>query len=484
MPSPSLGERVVRGVAWFAALNGTIRVVGLVRVVVLARLLTPHDFGLMAIAFVTLLFLEAVSTTGTQLALIRRQDAPHMLLDTAWTLGLLRNALIAVSLIVAAPFLGDFFSAPEVVPVLRVMALASAVQGLTNIGIVTLSRDLTFRRYYVLQISGVAADLGVALGFALWLGTVWALVAGAIAHATVRVVVSYLVHPYRPRIRLRGDDVRELYRYGRWVAVSSIFEWALVDGVHGMIGHILGVRVLGVYRVAWQIASLPAGQVGQPVASVTVGAYARLQESSDRVGRAYLRVLTATASIVWPVTVAIMLYADPIVRLILGSHWADTAPVIRILALLGLLRSVSSTWRPLFHGVGRPGIHASAIAMELTVVVALVWPLTQRFGVVGPAIAVVIGAGAGFAVACIMLCRITGVAARELLAQLGGPGLACLPWVIVAGSLVAAVDSAGELVAHCAIFAVVYVAVLLFIDRLGLYRLDRTVFATVRQWMT
>ena len=446
----------------------------------LARLLSPADFGLMAIAFVAILFLEAISTTGIHHALIQRREAPETLFDTAWTAGLLRSGFIATCLVATAPMLGHLFGAPAAVPVLRAMALFALLQGLTNVAIAMLNRNLMFGRYYVLQISGIVADLCVAVPLAFWLGTVWALVWGAIAHAAARVVVSFLVHPYRPRIRLDRDELRELYRYGRWVTISSALEWALTEGVHGATGYLLGVRVLGVYRVAWRIASVPVGQIAEPVARVTIGAYARLQDSPDRIDRAYRRVTAATALVVWPAAVAIVLYAAPIVRVLLGERWLDAVDVVQILALAGLLRSATGTWRSLFQGIGRPEAHASAAAGELAVVLALLWPLTREFGALGPAMAVAIGGAAGVVLAVAMLSRTIRIAPRMIVMPIVMPGLACIPWVVASSWWSTHVETAVGLVAHLGMAAVVYLATLYAMHRVGVYRVDPTVFQAMR----
>jgi O-antigen/teichoic acid export membrane protein len=174
----SLSGRVIRSGLWMAAMNLTGRVLGMVRLLVLARLLTPHDFGLFGISLVVLSLIDSFSDTGTQLALIRQPTRARDLFYTAWTLGPIRGGVIAGLTMILAPAVGTFFGSPEAVVIMRVMAFVPLIRGLTNIGIVEFRKELALRRHYLLNAVGVVADLCAAVSLALWLGNAWALVGG------------------------------------------------------------------------------------------------------------------------------------------------------------------------------------------------------------------------------------------------------------------------------------------------------------------
>jgi O-antigen/teichoic acid export membrane protein len=163
----NLSDRVIRSGLWMVALNLTGRLLAVVRLLALARLLTPHDFGLVGIALLVISLFEEFSASGMHLALIQRKERARDLFDTAWTLGVIRGGVTAWLLVVLAPAVGTFFDSPNAVTVVRVMALVPFMRGLNNIGMVEFRKDLRFGPYYLLHTSGVVADLCVAVPLAL-----------------------------------------------------------------------------------------------------------------------------------------------------------------------------------------------------------------------------------------------------------------------------------------------------------------------------
>ena len=471
----SLSGRVIRGGLWMLAMQLTGYLFGAARLLILARLLTPHDFGLVGISLVVLSLINSFSDTGTQLALIRRPKRARDLFDTAWTLGLIRGGVVAGLMISLAPAVGMFFGSPEAVAIVRGMAFVPLIRGLTNIGIVEFRKELALRRHYLLNAVAAVADLCAAVPLALWLGNAWALVGGWLALAGARAAMSYILHPYRPIPRLDRGAVRELFAYGRWVFGSTAIEWLLSDGVQTVVARLLGVATLGLYQMGWRVASLPTMQMTEVVSGVTVAAYAKLQDSSERARHAYLRVLRVVALVAIPIGVGIEVHAEGLVRLLLGGRWAAIVPMIQVLALFGVIRSLARTTAPLFQGIGRPKLQTVVAGVELGVLAALLGPLTIRYGSVGTAVAVTAGSAAGAGAALWAARRVLGDRLGEAASLLGWPVFACLPFaalrVWVLGPVATPLGLAGAII----ISGLLYLATLLVLDRFKLYALGPVV---------
>jgi lipopolysaccharide exporter len=465
-----------------AALRATSRLLGTIRLLVLARVLGPHEFGVVGIAAVVISVFEAFATKGTQLALIHRRERARELFDTAWTLGLIRGGAAAGLMVVFAPAMGRFFDSPEAVAVVRVMALMPLIRSFTNLGVVEFTQELTLGPQYVLQTSGVVADLCVAVPMALWLGNVWALVAGWLALTAVQVVMSYVLHPYRPKVRWDRRQAGELFGYSRWIFGSTAIGWFVTDGVHAAVGKLVGAQALGLYQMAWRLAS-PTLQVSQVVSRVTVPAYAKLRDSPLRTRRAYLRILAAVALGAVPISVGIGLYGEDLVRVLLGERWRAIVPIVPILAGLGLVRSIGATAAPLFQAMGQPRSETFVAMVELGVAGALIGPLTLRMGPVGAAVAATTACVVGAAVALWRVSRVLELRAVELLTPLGWPFLACVPCgalrVWLGGPVTGVVALAGTLL----VFGTLYLSGLLLLDWLKLYALDPVVPSPVREWL-
>lgn len=479
----SVSGRVIRSGLWMVAMNLTGRLLGTVRLLVLARLLTPHDFGLVGIALVVISLLQSFSATGLHLALIQRRERARDLFDTAWTLGLIRGGLMAGILEILAPAVGTFFASPEAVAIVRVMALVPVIDALGNIGVVELRRELTFGPYYVLHTSGVIADLCVAVPLAFWLENAWALVGGWLALTGVQTVVSYGLHPYRPTLRLGRARVGELLGFGRWVLGSTAIGWLINDGVHAMVGRLLGVQALGLYQMAWRVAALPTTDVTQVVATVTVAAYAKLQDSLERVRLAYLRVLTVVALAAVPVAIGVGIYGEALVRVLLGERWTAIVPFLKVLGLFGLARSIGNTASPLFLGMGKPRLQTLTAVVELGLLAGLLSPLSLRLGLTGTAVAVTVSSAVGAAVALSVVSHLVGLRLAELASILGWPLVACLPFAALGFWVLGPLETLGGLAGAVLLSAIVYASSLLLLAWLGLYRLDLVIPSGARQWL-
>jgi lipopolysaccharide exporter len=180
-----LSGRVMRASLWVVGARMGGRLFAAARTLVLARLLTPHDFGLVALALLPLSAFAALGAGTGRAALIHRQQRSPVMLDTAWTLGLIRRAAAAAVLALGAPMVAAFFEAPEATNVIRAMALLPLLQGLRNIGVVEFQQELQFGQETPLETMGLLAETVVAIGLALWLGNAWALVGGALVGEAV-----------------------------------------------------------------------------------------------------------------------------------------------------------------------------------------------------------------------------------------------------------------------------------------------------------
>jgi len=387
-PGPSLTARAVGGAAWVFCGKGAARLLTAVRLVVLARLLAPEDFGLFGIVLLSIATLETFSQTGFDLALIQRKEDVGRYLDTAWTVHVVRGLLLGGLLYAVAPAVGRLFGDQRAVPLLRAMSLVVAVDGLRNIGIVYFRKELRFHRLVAFDLAAEAASLAVAVVLAYRLRSVWAFVWAALAASAVRCALSYVMHPYRPRLRFAPAQAAELFRYGRWVLASSILILLIRHGDDAFVGKVLGVAALGVYQLAYRISNMAATEITHTVSAVAMPAYAQMQEEASRLRRWYLKVLSGTLLLAAPVAAGTAAVAPMFVGVALGPKWADALVPIQILCIFGLLRAVAATAGPVFLGGGRPQYLARSTALEAACMAALIWPATARWGVQGTCAAV------------------------------------------------------------------------------------------------
>ena len=221
----SLSRRVVKGGVWVFALRITQQIFYLIRLIILARILAPHDFGLLGIAMLTMMTLETFSQTGFQAALIQKKENIDAYLNSAWTVGIIRGFILFIILYFIAPYISIFFKTPQAEPIIRVIGFSFLIQAFTNIGVIYFQKELEFNKQFVYKLTGTLADFVVAVSAALLLRSVWALVFGLLAGNATRLVVSYFIHPYRPHINFDMGKAKELFGFGKWVLSGIFFCW-------------------------------------------------------------------------------------------------------------------------------------------------------------------------------------------------------------------------------------------------------------------
>jgi O-antigen/teichoic acid export membrane protein len=345
-------------------------------------------------------------------------------------------------------------------------------------------RDLRWGPESMLQTVSQVTELGITIGLAWRLGSAWALVGGALAEAVVDTILTYVRHPYRPSLHLARGEVRALFRFGRWEFGSKVASWLLSGGLQIVVGKVLGLEALGLFRVARRLAVKPVSQVGDILAKIAQSAYAKLQGSPDRLRRAHLRVLGAVALASTPVAVGMIIYGGDVARHLLGPRWEGATSLVQIFALCGLMETLNDATASLFRATGRPELHTMRAALQLTILTVLVGPLAIWLDAVGVALAVAVATSVATAAALWRAARDLRIPGRELALVLGGPSLASLPLLmlraLVPGHLMATLPGlVGTLIAS----ALLYGLTLLLLAQARWYPLATAVPTGFQHWL-
>jgi O-antigen/teichoic acid export membrane protein len=399
-PSLGLAGRVVRGGAWVFGLRAIQKVLDVIRLAVVARILAPADLGLMGIAVLTHAVLQTFSETGLLAALVHKRTDIRPYLNVVWTVLIARGAILCALMAATAPLVAAFFDMPTATGLIRTLALAFLIQAFGNPGVIAFQKELQFDRQFVLRISAGGTVFAATVVAVVVLRSVWALVIGQLAGHAVTLLLSYVLHPFRPRLSLEMGRVKELWKYGRWVFVSTGLQFALKRGDALFVGKLLGAAGLGLYQMAHRMAGLPVTEYSEQIARVLFPAYAKLQHNVPRLREAYLKTLQFSALICCPTAGGVFIMAHELTHVLLGDQWAAAAPVIQVLSLLGLFTSLANSG-PLFLAIGTPQRNTKLQVLRLVLIVALIYPLTSRYGMAGTAAALCVGAAASEALSLV-----------------------------------------------------------------------------------
>ena len=300
---------MARGAAWMVAFRLFDRSVGVVSTTILARLLIPADFGLVAMAMSVIAIIELASAFSFEMALIQDPDPQREHFDTAWTLNILIAIGGGVATAAVAYPASSFYGDPRLAPVMFAIGAAWVISGFESTGIANFRREMNFAAEFRWMASKRVVSFLVTLAAALLFRSYWALVIGMATGRITGVLLSYTMHPFRPRLSL--TRARSLFSFSRWLLANNIVSVMLSRLPHFYIGRVFGAQTLGAYTVGSEIAQLAHTELVAPINRAMFPGYARLVDEPETFRRVCIDATAAILLIVLPVSAAVALLAGP-----------------------------------------------------------------------------------------------------------------------------------------------------------------------------
>lgn len=328
------------------------RSIGLVSTIILARLLVPEDFGLVAMATAFLGMLLLLTSFSFDVVLIQKQDAERHLYDTAWTFNVIFSLTLSVIVGFSAIPLAEFYDEVRLENILYVFSLSTFFGGFSNIGPVAFRKEMQFHKEFFFSLAKKLISFSVTMILAFTLKSYWALVWGTFAGRFFEVLLSYKVHPYRPRFCLTGR--KELFGFSFWLFFNNMIFFAYNRSADFIIGKVLGSHALGVYSISYEVASLPTTELVAPINRAVLPGYSKMSHDLLLIRQGFINVLSVIALCAIPAGVGIALVADSMVVVVLGEKWIETIPLIQMLAISGVFVALQTNVGPLLMAMGRP----------------------------------------------------------------------------------------------------------------------------------
>lgn len=384
----SLQHKAVRSGVWAGLSSVGVVALTFVRGIVLARLLSPETFGLMAVSLMATRLIEIFTETGFGQALVHRQDNFEEARDTAFTMMVMRGVGLTLLSGAIAPLVAWFYGEPVLQSVVAVVGLSFLMIGFQNINSVALQKNLDFKLLTYMELTSATLSFVATVALAYWLRDIWALVWAQVASATITSGLSFLMLPGTVRFRFNRAIARDLYAYGRFITGLAIVVFLSRELDSALIGKLLGMEQLGFYVAAYSLANIPSTYLSKLVARVMFPFFSRLQNDPDGLRREYLRGLTMITTVAVPVSVAMGVLAPDIIRALYGDRWIAAVAPLQVLAVFGCFRSMWMLNGYLYNAIGMPHIDFYVSLGRLLAMLALLSPLTTRYGPVGAAYAV------------------------------------------------------------------------------------------------
>jgi O-antigen/teichoic acid export membrane protein len=346
----------------------------LVSIAILARLLTPGDFGLVAMVTTIMGFLRIFNDAGLSTATVQREGITHAQVSNLFWTNVALGGLVSVALAACAPAVAWFYREPRLVGVTLALAItflltSSAVQHLA-----LLKRQMHFKRMAVIQVSSMAAGVLVGIGMA-WLNFgYWSLVGMQLSTPTVSFLLTWWLSRWRPQWPTRHSGTRSLLNFGANLSASS-FLWCLARGSDGLLlGRFYGSVPLGLYSRAAALVSRPVEQFMSPLEAVFLPTLSRLQAHPERYRRVVLEVYEVIAITSFPLSALLLPLSHPFTRVLLGQKWESAAPIFAAFTLVALYTPIAGItgWLLTSQCRGRDFLLQSIIGSSVTVLAFLV----------------------------------------------------------------------------------------------------------------
>jgi len=358
----------------------------LVRNMILARLLAPESFGMMAIIMMAAMALEAVTEVGIKQSVIQNKGgADPNYLNVAWWFQAIRGALLFVLAFLAAPWVSSFYGQPELMRLLQVAFVAVVFKGLVSPRAYVLEKEYKFGwAVFLTQGSAVCGTL-VTIGIALVAPNVWALVIGYVAESFILFLLSYVIVPFLPRLEIDRHSLRELAAFARGMFGLSVFAMISFQADILVLGKTVSGEQLGMYSLAANLAYLPIDLFLRTINPVLLPGFSQRQDDKDSLLRLALLVTRWTAVLTVPLGILMCCSAGAILRLAYGPVYVAAAVPFALLGLSVVARTEAGVLSTVYLAVGRPHLHRRFVVLRAVIILALMYPASLYYGTIGAA---------------------------------------------------------------------------------------------------
>jgi O-antigen/teichoic acid export membrane protein len=352
---------VIKSVKWTALSEITSHSIQPIVTLILARLLTPADFGVVGVAMIAIGLAQIFQDFGLGKTLIQRETEVEKCANIVFWTNLTLSIVIYIIIFLTAPFLSKFFHEPKVINVLRVLSLQIILLSFIVAHRALFQRNFQFKQLFFIQLSSSAVRGLVSISLALLGYGVWALVFGSLAGAFVQILLFWKFSQWRPNLSYDVQLAKQLFAFSIWIVLEAFLIWIILWGDSLILGHFLGVKEMGIYRVGVTVLTLVFGIFFNPLLPVAYSAFSRLQSNQDELKQLFLKLTKMIAFISLPLGVNLVILSKPISLVIFGQKWSGIEVVIAILGIKEAISWLVGLNPEIYRAVGRPDINTKLL---------------------------------------------------------------------------------------------------------------------------
>lgn len=361
-----------------------MRGIGFISTVVMARLLLPEDYGVVAMAMLMVSLIQTMTDFGASTALLRKSEVTDDEVNSAWTLAVIQGGLIGVLILALSPLAVTYFKEPRVGPVLWIFSICIAAAHCGNIGLVIAQKEFNFAINFRHGVAVKLIGTGATIASGLWFRDYRALVIGVCTGYLSGLYLSYVMHPYRPR--WDTTRIREIWALTKWLLLAGIGGFVLRKGDELIAARIGSTRDFGLYNVGSDLGQLPTAELGPAILRAFLPVLSSIQEDIERTNQAVLKTVSAVNTIILPVGVGFAALSSQAVSLILGPAWMAATAYVAAFAIAGAIQTICNPVNTLLVLRGFTRIQSAIVWLEFAIfLIAAYWLVPGHFlmGLVG-----------------------------------------------------------------------------------------------------
>ncbi|MFE4104663.1 lipopolysaccharide biosynthesis protein [Almyronema epifaneia] len=413
-------QKVLHGIIWTALQNWGGQVGSLLVFFVLARLLEPEDFGLVALANVFLAFVQVFLDQGFPKALIQHQNLEPEHIHTAFWTNLISGAVLTGLCILFSPLIADLFNEAQLTPILRYFSLLLLISSFTGVQEALLERQFKFKFVALRSLLGLFLG-GLAGVSAALLGCgVWSLVIQQLTYESVGAIVLWRASDWRPQRQFSWPHFRELFSFGVNILAFNFLGFINTRSDDLLIGYFLGPTALGYYSIAYRILQIMVQLLIDTVNRVALPTFSRLLSDLAVFRSAFYKATQLTSVISFPCFLAVAVLAPELITLLFGKQWLPSAPVLQLLALAGIFRTISRFKGAIFMAMGKP-VWRVWLGLLSSILNLIFFAIAVRWGVVAVGLAYLVRTGIMFPIEQSAVGRLIQAPMRDYLRQFVAP---------------------------------------------------------------
>ncbi len=389
-------KSALSGFSWHSFLKAATMAVVLLKISILARLLSPEAFGLFSLAMIALGIIEAVTETGINITIINAKQSVSYFLNTAWVISIIRGFVMGILMVLLGIFMSNYYDEPQLLLLVTIAATVPVIKGFINPAVISMQKELKFFKDSSYRFSLIAVEAAMAIVFGLILQSVFALILGLIVAAVFEVVISFVFFKEKPIFRFIPSRARVIINNAKGLTISAALSYLHENVDDFILGKLTGTFNLGLYHNAYSLSHKANFELAKAAQHSTFPVYSKISSDPPRLKRAFVKSIIATVFFVLITSLPLFLFPEFFVNLVLGDQWLAIVPLVRWLLLAGIIQGVAIIFYNVLYAKRVYFMVNAHLFTTIALLIILILMLTPTLGITGGAMAVAISRAVTF----------------------------------------------------------------------------------------